>query len=123
MYDFSHHLRPHHGLPKLLPCYGLVPNSKKKKEVKRGVTPKTPKRLFPAGCCHSSPLGTLTLGLQSIPTQAYKCGAVGLGLQSIAQTCRPTQNNFRLFARTNFVINRSGVHNSKYYILSCLQRG
>ena len=32
-------------------------NSKKK--MKWGVTPKTPKQLFPAGCCHSSPLGTL----------------------------------------------------------------
>ena len=34
-----------------------------------------------------------------------------LGLQSIAQTCRPTGNNFRLFTPTSFVINRSGVHN------------
>ena len=67
-----------------------------KKIMKQGVTPKTPKRLFPAGCCHSFPLSNPdygiaihpymriqmwsihTLGLHSIPTQAHTCGLVGL---------------------------------------------
>ena len=30
--------------------------------IKRGVTPKSSKWLFPAGCCYSSPLGTLDCG-------------------------------------------------------------
>ena len=94
------------------------PNSRKK--MKRGATPKTPKRLSPAGCCHSSPLGTLDSG---IAVNSYigiqMCSSWTPGLQSIAQTCRQTRNNFRLFSPTNCVINRSGVHNSEQYLLAC----
>ena len=75
--------------------------------MKWGVTPKNPKRLFPAGCCHSSPLDTLDSGIAVHPYTGIQMWiSWTLGLQSIAQIYRPTKNRFRLFTPTSFLINQ-----------------
>ena len=66
-----------------------------KKKMKQRVTPKTPKRLFPAGCCHPSPLGTLDSGVAVHPyTGIHMWISWTLGLQSIAQACRQTISHY-----------------------------
>ena len=66
-------------------------------KMKRGVTPKTPKWLFPARFCHSSPLNTLDSRIAVHPYTGIQMWiSWTLGLQAIAQTCRPTRNRFRL---------------------------
>ena len=84
-------------------------NSKKKNEM--GYYTQNPKTVVPGWVF---PLFSLDSGIavrSSIGIQMWSSWT--LGLQSIAQTYRPTRNNFRLFTPTNFVINRNRVHNSE----------
>ena len=113
------------------PCRRTFPNSKKKKQ-EMGCYTQNPKTVVPGWVLPLFSLGypglwdcspflqrhTNVKQLDSgIAVHSYKGMHMWISwtpqLQSIAQTCRPTRHNFRLFKPTSFVINQSCVHNSE----------